>query len=47
MAIRRSPDDFLVEERLGEAYRASLAERRSEERRHAVFRLEKTSLTTP
>lgn len=47
MIIRRLPTDFLVEEILTDTYLADGGSAPSSERRWAVYRLEKTSLTTP
>jgi len=44
MTIRRIPSDFLVEERLNARVREAISPRRAA---HAVWRLEKESLTTP
>lgn len=47
MIIRRVPTDFIVEELLSGSFVADLSPRGSPVRPHAVFRLSKTSLTTP
>jgi tRNA pseudouridine13 synthase len=47
MAIRRRPEDFLVVERLGTAATSRLRAEPAPAHAHAVYRLEKTSLTTP
>ena len=47
MTIRRQPADFIVEERVSEAFIASLRERGEPRFPHAVYTLAKTSLTTP
>ncbi len=47
MTLRRTPEDFIVMERLGEAYRSALRPEWSPESRHGVYELTKTSRTTP
>lgn len=47
MTIRRQPSDFRVIEHLSEEYRARIAPERVGTRTHAVYELDKTSLTTP
>ncbi len=47
MAIRRSPEDFRVDERLDPAFAAGLAPARDATHGFAIVRLVKTSLTTP
>lgn len=47
MTIRRQPSDFRVIELLDPAMRARIAGERASDRMHAVYELEKTSLTTP
>lgn len=47
MTIRRRPEAFVVDERLGPAFFGELATERTDAATHAAFRLTKTSLTTP
>lgn len=47
MTIRRQPSDFIVQERLGEAFRGAMRQAWDVEARHAIYRLTKTSRTTP
>ncbi|HYD01451.1 MAG TPA: tRNA pseudouridine(13) synthase TruD, partial [Phycisphaerales bacterium] len=47
MTIRRQPSDFRVVERLDRAFAAALAMEPSQGTPFAVYRLSKTSLTTP
>ncbi|MBY0311652.1 MAG: tRNA pseudouridine(13) synthase TruD [Phycisphaerales bacterium] len=47
MTIRRQPSDFRVIELLDPATRARIGDARTSDRVHAVYELEKTSLTTP
>lgn len=47
MTIRRFPEDFRVEERLSPEYAAALSPERPPGRAFALYRLTKTSLTTP
>lgn len=47
MTIRRQPSDFRVIELLDPATRARIGNARTPDRTHAVYELEKTSLTTP
>lgn len=47
MTIRRTPADFVVTERLTPAFADSLRTLPDPRARHAIYRLEKTSLTTP
>lgn len=47
MIIRRTPEDFRVEEVLTGAFAAGLRPDRGASRTHVVYRLTKTSLTTP
>ncbi len=47
MTIRRQPADFVVRERLGEAFRASLTPSPTKSNPYAILHLAKTSLATP
>lgn len=47
MTIRRLPEDFLVEERLGQAFVSALRPERDDAAAHAVFEVRKTGLSTP
>ena len=47
MTIRRTPADFSVTERLTPAFSATLRPQHDPRARHAIYLLEKTSLTTP
>lgn len=47
MTIRRQPADFIVRERLGEAFRATLTPAPTKSTPYAILHLAKTSLATP
>ncbi|MDZ4756393.1 MAG: tRNA pseudouridine(13) synthase TruD [Phycisphaerae bacterium] len=47
MTIRRQPEDFLVEERLGAAFSSALRDRADDAAPYACFELTKQAITTP
>ncbi|HVZ94391.1 MAG TPA: tRNA pseudouridine(13) synthase TruD [Phycisphaerales bacterium] len=47
MTIRKAPSEFIVEERIGDAFREALAEKHDIAHTNATFELRKVSLTTP